>query len=466
MAPAQPSTRTPARPHAKKARKANRVFFWIALVVVLPAGSFAAYRLYRSKTDAPIHYESVAVDLGRVAAKVTATGTLSALVTVQVGSQVSGRIDSLKADFNSTVTKGQVIATLDPALFQAAVQQAQANLTAARANVEQAKAQALDADRQFERAKALLQQQLMSKSEYDTAEATAAAARARVASVEASVQQSAASANQASINLRYATVVSPIDGVVISRSVDVGQTVAASLQAPVLFTIAQDLTKMQVDTSVAEGDVGKIKPEMHVAFTVDAYPQRKFHGKVRQVRDSATTVQNVVTYDAVIDVDNPERLLKPGMTATVTFTYAEREGVTRIPNAAFRYRPDPRIVGSAATAASTASARSAGARSGVALGAAASASGAPGDERAGGGSRGRRGSGAGSGGEERASTRTVWVLRNGKPDPVVVTTGITDGSMTEVREGEIHPGDQVITESTGGPAPTSTAGSAPFPRRL
>src|SRR6185369_3376583 len=164
---------------------------------------------------------------------------------------------------------------------------------------------------------------------------------AQVSASEAGVEQARAALNQAEVNLKYTTIQSPIDGVVISRSVDVGQTVAASLQTPTLFTIAQDLTKMQVDTSVAEGDVGKIQPNMTVGFTVDAQPGQRFEGKVRQVRDAAVTVQNVVTYDAVIDVDNSKRLLKPGMTAAVTFTPAERNDVLRIPNAALRFRPEP-----------------------------------------------------------------------------------------------------------------------------
>lgn len=430
--------------------------------MAVPGAGYGAYRLYRAKTDVPIRYETTAVDQGRIAAKVTATGTLSALVTVQVGSQVSGRIESLKADFNSTVKAGQIIATLEPQLFQAAVQQAGANLAAARANVLQAKAQEMNAKRQADRAKAMLAQQLVAQADAETAQANAEAAIAHTASAEASVQQALASANQAQINLKYATILSPIDGVVISRSVDVGQTVAASLQAPVLFTIAQDLTKMQVDTSVSEGDVGKIKSTMPVTFTVDAYPGRRFRGAVRQVRDAATTVQNVVTYDAVIDLDNADRVLKPGMTATVTFTYAEKDNVLRVPNSAFRYRPADAKPQPSASSEHAPSA-SAPAATGSNVTPAPSGSG-----------RGHRWAAQSSG--EKSATRTVWVLHDGPPGTpctpaaVTVAAGITDGSMTEV-EGDLHVGDRVITDASGGPEkekPTTSSplGGSPLPRRM
>jgi HlyD family secretion protein len=395
---------------------------WLLAVVLIAGVAFGVLRYVRSRQPQGPRYTTVNVDRGRIAARVTATGILSALVTVQVGSQVSGRIESIRVDFNSTVKKGQIVATIEPSLFQAAVEQARANDAAARANVDKSKAQAMDAERQYTRAKQLGEQKLIAQADVDTAEANYNIAKATVAASLAGVQQSAASLNQAFVNLKYATIYSPIDGVVISRSIDVGQTVAASLQAPTLFTIAQDLTKMQVDTSVAEGDVGKITPGMKVSFTVDAYPGQRFDGSVRQVRDAAVTVQNVVTYDAVIDVDNGKRQLKPGMTATVTFTPAERTNVLRVPNAALRYRPPTRPAAS---------------------------SGAP-----------------------KPATpllpkdhRTVYRLSGKRAQPLDIQIGLTDGSLTEVVSGDLKEGDAVITELlTDTPAAAPAAAPTRLPR--
>ncbi|HEX2670974.1 MAG TPA: efflux RND transporter periplasmic adaptor subunit, partial [Polyangiaceae bacterium] len=271
----------------------------IALVGLLAYG----VTRYRSRSAGPtVRYETALVDAGPLDAKVTATGALSPLISVQVGSQVSGRIAALLADFGSTVRRGQQIATIDPALFRAAAAQAQANLASARAGLERARAQRLLAERQLVRNTALLAQGLVTRADYDLSESNAKVALAETGTAEAAVAQTRAALDQAELNLKYTTITSPIDGVVISRNVDVGQTVAAALQAPTLFTIAQDLTRMQVDANVAEADVGKVHAGMHVAFSVDAYPGRVFDGTVRQVRDNAQTLQNVVTYDVVIDV--------------------------------------------------------------------------------------------------------------------------------------------------------------------
>jgi HlyD family secretion protein len=396
---------------------------WFLVVLLISGVAFGVFRYVRSHREQPPRFTTVAVDRGRIAARVTATGILSALVTVQVGSQVSGRIESIRADFNSPVKKGQIVATIEPTLFQAAVEQARANDAASRANVDKAKAQEIDAERQYTRAKQLGEQKLIAQADVDTAEANYNIAKATVASALAGVQQSSASLHQAQASLKYATIYSPIDGTVISRSVDVGQTVAASLQAPTLFTIAQDLTKMQVDTSVAEGDVGKIAPAMHVTFTVDAYPGQRFEGSVRQVRDAAVTVQNVVTYDAVIDVDNGKRLLKPGMTATVTFTPAERIDVLRIPNAALRYRPD--------TTPTPRSAASAKPRTPPPV---------------------------------AKDHRIVYKLVGRRSQPVDIQIGLTDGSLTEIVSGDLKEGDSVITESLN-EAPKAAAPAA-APTRL
>ena len=367
----------------------------IVAAVILVVAAFVAWRAL--KPAAAPKFTTVRVDRGDVVAKVTASGTLSALVTVQVGSQVSGRIQELHADFNDHVKKGQVIARLDPELFQAAVAQARANRAAAVANLEKARAQALDAQRQSERTSSLAERNLASAAERDTAQSSAAAAQAQVKAAEGALAQAAASLNQAEVNLAYTTIRSPIDGIVISRSVDVGQTVAASFQAPIIFVLAGDLRQMQVDTNVAEADIGKIRTGMNVHFTVDAYPSERFQGTVRQLRNAPITVQNVVTYDAVIDVANPELKLKPGMTATVTFVTAERRGVLRIPNAALRFHWDP------APPPATIPAE-----------------------------------------------KNVWVLRAGRPAPVLVRTGITNGSVTEIESGDVAEGMAVITEGGEG----------------
>jgi HlyD family secretion protein len=353
-----------------------------------------------------------------------------------VGSQVSGRIAALYADFNSPVKKGQLIAKIDPALFQASVDQARANLAAAQGNLAKAKVQAVDTRRQYVRQKELAARKLNAQADLDTAQANADAADAQVAATEGTVAQTRAALQSAAVNLAYTNILSPTSGTVISRSVDVGQTVAASLQAPTIFVIAEDLGKMQVDTSVAEADVGRLKAGMAASFTVDAYPGDVFRGKVRQIRNAPQTVQNVVTYDAVIDVDNPELKLKPGMTANVTFVYAEKEDVLKVPNAALRFRPPPAMLGDAKGAA-------AGGRTG-----ASGASGATG--ASGGPATGQRPGAAGGRPGDAQERRTVWTLNADKPEPEKIKTGISDGSFTEVVEGDLKVGELVITDVLGG----------------
>src|SRR5436190_16432675 len=297
-----------------------------------------------SSHKSPYRLEKARVERGDVTGRVTATGTLTALVTVQVGSQVSGRISELHADFGQRVKRGQVIAKLDQRMFEAQAEQGRANREAASGDLQKARAQAEEADRKLKRTQALAAQNLIAKAELDAAETGAKAARAAVAAATGNESQAAAGYHQAKVNLGYSTIVSPINGIVISRNVDVGQTVAASLQAPTLFTIAEDLSKMQVHAAVSEADVGRLAPGMAATFVVDAYPDRKFKGVIRQIRDAPQTLQNVVTYDAVVDVDNADLHLKPGMTANVTFVYAERKGVLRIPSAALRFRPPEDLV--------------------------------------------------------------------------------------------------------------------------
>jgi HlyD family secretion protein len=414
----------------------------VAAVVVLALA--AGYWVYaRSQRPTGPKFETVKVTRGNITAKVTATGTLSALVTVQVGSQVSGRIAQLFADYNSPVKKGQVIAKIDPALFSAAVENAKANVAAAVGQLAQAKANAKNAGLQRGRSKKLRDQNLIAQADFDTADATADATAANVAVQEGQLQQARAQLHQAEVNLAYTTIISPTDGTVISRAVDVGQTVAASFSAPVLFTIAQDLTKMQVDTSVAEADVGKLSPQMAAVFTVDAYPNEKFKGTVRQIRNAPQTVQNVVTYDAVIDVDNRELKLKPGMTANVTFVYAEKDDVLRVANAALRFRPPPEMLGGEKSGGH-------GGRSGGGAAAAEMPGGRGGHARANGG------------GPPQTEHRNIWVLRGTTPAPVSIRVGVSDGTLSEIAEGDVHEGDAVITEMTSGKPAGPTA--APFRR--
>jgi HlyD family secretion protein len=406
--------------------------FWGALVLVLALVAGTSYVLKRRSGKPKVQWETAAVDRGRITARVTATGTLSALVTVQVGSQVSGSIQKLFADFNSTVKKGQVIAKIDPRLFQAALENARANYAQAKATLHKDEVQAQFAGRQFQRQGNLAKEKLIAPSDFDTAESNAGTTLAQVEADRANVKQAQAILHQAEVNMALTDIVSPTDGTVISRNVDVGQTVAASLQAPILFVIAEDLRKMQVDTSVAEADVGKLRAGMAATFSVDAFPGEPFKGTVRQIRNAATTVQNVVTYDAVIDVDNSDLKLRPGMTANVTFVFANKDDVLRVTNAALRFRPSPELVSALKLEVPH------GRRSGTDGVSGGPATGSAGPARAGGSAKG----------DEPPDRRTVWVLRNDVPSPVRIKTGTTDGTKTEVVEGPLQPGDLLVSDAT------------------
>jgi len=397
----------------------RRPLFWLAVAVLL--GLLLYFWLGRGNTNSP-EYQTATAELGDVVSRVSTSGSLQAVVTVDVGSQVSGRIQELFADFNSLVKKGQLIAKIDPSLFQAAVVQAEANVTAARANVTRLTVSAEDSERQARRASEVYELRLISETERDTAVANSRIARASVEQAQGQLAQARASLEQARTNLRYTDILSPTDGVVISRAVNVGQTVAASLQAPIIFTIAQDLKKMEVHTNVAESDIGRLKPGMRVSFTVDAYPGEPFRGSIRDIRNAPQVVSNVVTYDAVIDVANDELKLKPGMTATVSVITDRRTDVLSVPNAALRFRPD-----------------SAGPAVGPAAG-----QGAPGGNR----QRQQRGSEDGEG-PRPVPKRTVYVLMNGEPQPREVSVGISDGRVTEITGGALKEGDLVITGIAG-----------------
>ena len=403
----------------------NRRNLIIAAVATLLVFGVVLSRCARSTRS---QFQSATVTRGPIVQAVTATGTLNPVVNVQVGSQVSGNIAKLFADFNSDVKAGQVVAQIDPVLFQAAVTQAEGDLATAQAALELAK---LNAART---------QELFTKK--NSAQADLDQAIANLHQSQANVKIKQGALDKAKADLEHCAITSPVDGVVISRNVDVGQTVAASLQAPVIFQIANDLTKMQIDTNVAEADVGVVEVGQNVDFTVDAFPMRTFHGKVVQVRNAPITVQNVVTYDTVIGVNNPDLKLKPGMTANVSIVIAQKDNVLQIKNAALRYRPAD-VVPSEARSISSPSAKP---------------SGFSGALRPGGGPRERTG-----------SDRTVYILGGNRPKPVQIKTGISDGVVTEVTEG-LKQGDQVITaELTSMAAAPSSSAANPFgggPRRF
>ncbi|MGE5185225.1 MAG: efflux RND transporter periplasmic adaptor subunit [Acidobacteriota bacterium] len=424
---------------------------WIVrsmLIALVTAGVvFVIWKKPWAKGEAPVTFATVKVTKGTIAAQVTASGTLSAHTTVQVGAQVTGRVVELDADFNAPVKKGQVLAKLDPSLYKEAIDQTQATYDLALANEKKAEAALMDADRQYKRQKGLQDQQLVAGATVEGFELTYLSAKASLSAAKASVAQAAANLQQAKTNLGYTTIYSPIDGVVLTRSYDIGQTVQASFSAPTLFTIAEDLSLMQIDTAVAEGDVGRLAEGMKATFSVDAFPGKTFDGKVRQVRNNATTTSGVVTYDAVIDVDNQEHLLRPGMTANVTFVLASVENTVKIPNAALRFKPSKEQLMALADKFGLMRGRGhRGSGSGEA-GGGSSAPGVPGS-----GMRmvdGASGASGQSGKPKDPDRKMLWKLVDGKPKPVFVKIGLTDGSTTQLVEGELQPGDELITEIQG-----------------
>jgi HlyD family secretion protein len=343
-----------------------------------------------------IKYRTDKVSTGNIRATVTATGKVNAVTTVIVGAQTSGMIKALYVDFNSPVKKGQILAQIDPATFAAKVSQAKANLYLSQANLQKAEATLQDAKRTRDRNETLFARNLIARSDLDTARTNVETSDAQVSASKAQVDQARASLRLAETDLAYTTIRSPVDGMVISRTVDIGQTVAASFQTPTLFNIAQDLTKMQVETSVDEADIGRVQVGQPVEFTVDAFPELVFHGQVAEVRNSPTTVQNVVTYEVIVRVHNPEMKLRPGMTANVAIIIASKPVVLRIPSAALRFRM-PETAGKKDTP----------------------------------GGKGQQ----------------VWILEQEKPRKVPVQAGISDGSYTEVAGGTLRVGQEVIIEA-------------------
>jgi HlyD family secretion protein len=362
---------------------------WLIGIITALAIVVAGTWYWWSFGTPPVQYSTAPVDRGPITAIVTATGTVNPVISVTVGSQVSGKIAKLFADFNSVVTQGQVLAQIDQQPFQARVSQARAALKSATGNLAKAKNMAAQRKRERDRMATLRKQAFVSQADLDLAETNYRDADANVEVMQAQLDQARATLSSAELDLGYTTIYSPVNGIVVSRNVDVGQTVAASFQTPTLFVIAQDLTQMQVDANVSEADIGGVAEGKDANFRVDAYPKQFFEGRVTQVRNAPISIQNVVTYDVVITVDNRDLKLKPGMTANVTIVTAKKDNPLRVPNGALRFRMP----------------------------------GMPVDRK----------------------IRQVWVLEEGKPpEQKTVTTGIADSLFTEVVEGPIKEGDRVI----------------------
>jgi HlyD family secretion protein len=372
----------------------------IAAVAVLVAAGIAAYfTVGKAPPESP--YRTVKAERGEIVDAITATGTINAVTTVSVGSQISGTIQQIFVDYNSRVRKGQVIAQIDTRLLESAVVQARGNLENAKAALERAQVGIVDTERTYKRNLELIRYGFVAQADVDASQTAWEQAVAQKKSSEAARKQAEGTLQTALTNLEYTTIRSPVDGIVISRNVDVGQTVAASFQTPTLFLIAQDLTKMQIDTNVDESDIGRAAPGQTATFTVDAYPEKVFEGKVEQVRNSPIVTQNVVTYNVVVRVDNRDLSLKPGMTANVTIQVRKFDNVLKVPNAALRYRP-----------------ADAGKESGA------------GKDR----ERVKA-----SGGQ-----RVYTPGKDGKPAAVPVKTGVSDGTFTQVVEGELREGAVLI----------------------
>jgi HlyD family secretion protein len=436
----------------------------IITILVVGAGvAFLAIKQPWAKGDTPVTFSTVTVSKGNIAAQVTANGTLSAHTTVQVGAQVTGRVVELHADFNDPVKKGQVIAKLDPTIYKSNVDQARANLDQAVANVDKAVVAEMDGKRQYLRQIKMREQQLIADLTVEQAEVTYKEAVAATVNMKAQVEQNKAQLDQAVANLEYCTIYSPIDGIILTRTYDIGQTVQSSFSAPTLFTIAADLSQMQIDTSVAESDVGRLQDGMKATFTVDAFPGKPFEGKVRQVRNSPTTTNGVVTYDAVIDVDNDKHLLRPGMTANITFELDKVSDVVKIPNAALRFKPTREQM--MALWEKFGGGHHGSGHHGGGNGGSGAGSGGSGGGAGGMGGEWAMGSGSGNGPNRFGDKKPIWKLVDGRPKMVLIKPGLSDGSSTQMLEGDIEAGDQLVTEVNGlvvGPSSSTSRRLGPF----
>ena len=406
-------------------RRRTRLLLWLAAVAAVGL-AVLAWGLHLGGAAQEVRFKSQAVTRGDLAVHVTATGTLEPVNQVEVGTEVSGTIETVLVDYNDRVRQGDVLARLDTAQLEARYRQSQAALNLARARVADAEATLTETGNKLRRTQDLIAKQLSSPEELDVARAAAARAEAALAVARAQVDQAQAEVDAERQLLDKAVIHSPIDGVVLRRQVEPGQTVAASLQTPVLFTIAENLAQMELHVDVDEADVGRVAEGQSAEFTVDAYPDRRFQARIQQVRFAPKTVEGVVTYETLLSVDNADLLLRPGMTATAEILVTELNDALLVPNAALRYSPPKVPSGSGGP-----SARPKGGLVGMLL-----PRRPPEDKHA---------SSTGKGGQQR-----VWVLREGRPEAVPVVTGATDGVLTQVLEGALEPGTQVLVETLGG----------------
>ncbi len=406
------------RPQPPRSRAGRRWTLVAAIVLVLIAAAGVSW--WYAGAGGTVRYTTATVSRGSITRAVTATGTVNPVLTIIVGTYVSGVVQDVTCDYNTEVKKGQICAKIDPRPYQTVVDQNKANLDQAKAQLEKDKATLAYAQLVYDRNAKLAATNAVSKDALDNARSALDQARAQIAVDQATIEQRQAQLAAAQVNLGYTDIVSPVDGTVVSRNVTIGQTVAASFQTPTLFLIATDLTKMQVDTNVSESDIGGIKVGDKALFTVDAFPNRTFDGKVTQVRQSPQNVQNVVTYDVVVSVDNSHLLLKPGMTAANRVVIAERDDVLRVPSQALRYSPTG-LAGANGRRDVTSQPSTSGTRPGQ-----------------------------------------VYVLRDGKPVAVPVTAGLDDDSFTEIVKGDLKAGDKVIiTEQRNGSGTTRATSSGP-----
>jgi len=439
-----------------------KTLLWLALVLALAVGGYLAYARW-GRVEQALSVVTTVVTRGDIVQSIAATGRIEALMTVQVGSQVSGTIKTLNADFNSRVKRGEVIAELEPSLFATQVEQAKATVTRLQAEVERARVQVDDTQLKLMRARDLAARQLLSAADLESAETSAKAAEAGLRSAEAQVVQAQASLNQSRVNLSYTVIRAPIDGVVISRNVDVGQTVAASMQAPTLFQIANDLAQMRVNANIDESDIGLVMPGQPATFQVDAFPGMTFSGTVSQVRLNPVIESNVVSYVTVINVANPDLLLRPGMTANVTVEVSRASDVLRVPTSALRFSPTPALFASLGQAVPEAPAvRPASGPSGATSEGRSTGPGA----RAGGAGAGTSASGrAGGNGQQDGGRGLVWASVDGQLQAVPVRTGISDGANVAILGGALQEGVVIatgVTQASAAVAPT--AGSPLIPQ--
>ena len=420
----------------------------IAAAVVIVAGAVLALTVFKNGKNNVEKFKTEAVSRGDIEAVVVTTGTLNPLTTVDVGSQVSGRIEKIYVDFNSKVKQGQVVAEIDPAVFTTRVEQNRANYQSSMAALDKAKFTLDSSEKKFNRAKDLFNKNLISYEDYETAETSYLSAKSDLQAQQARLEQAKSQLESSQLDLQYTIIKSPINGVVINRNVNVGQTVAASFNSPLLFQIAEDLSKMQVECSVDEADIGKVKEGQTVRFTVDAFPDEKFGGTVTQVRYSPEVSQNVVTYTTIVDVDNPELKLRPGMTATATIIIGEARDVLRVPNSALRFTPNlspeemQKIFQN--MQAEMMAKRGAGQPSEKT-----SSRGSGGPEMQGGRPSFMM-SGTGQGRSRQMPPR-VWTQdESGKLRMAFLRSGVTDNTYTEVLGGDLKEGQLVITGQNGG----------------